>query len=104
MNTLIFRWFLSRTVRHAVDMCRQVRTCWAGTHYFHKVAANSGELRIDPPKTIFPLIKTQMIWVGAQAYCVWFPPEDLENRAGLHDGQMIQKGEEFLKLKVISGD
>src|SRR6266496_4986626 len=25
MGTLILRWFLSRTVRHAVDMCRQVR-------------------------------------------------------------------------------
>src|SRR5881296_1431755 len=50
---------------------RLIQTCWAGTHYFHKVAGNSGELRIDPPKTIFPLIKTQMIWVGAQAYCIW---------------------------------
>src|SRR5436190_7694680 len=25
MGTLIFRWFLSKTVRQAVDMCRQVR-------------------------------------------------------------------------------
>ena len=25
MGTLILRWFLSRTVRQAVDMCRQVR-------------------------------------------------------------------------------
>ncbi len=83
---------------------RLIQTCWAGTHYYRKVAGNSGELRIDPPRTIFPLIKRQVLWVGAQAYSVWFPPEDLENRAGLHNGQMIQKGEEFLKLKVISGD
>jgi len=83
---------------------RLIQTCWAGTHYFHKVAENSGELRIDPPKTIFPLIKRQVLWVGARAYSVWFPPDDLENKAGLHDGQLIQKGEEFLKLKVISGD
>ena len=28
----------------------------------------------------------------------------LKQRAGLTDGQMIKKGEEFIKLKVVSGD
>src|SRR6266498_2168757 len=83
---------------------RVIQTCWAGVHYYFKVAENDGELRIDPPKTILPFVKRQVLWVGAKAYPVWFPPEELESRAGLHDGQMIRKHEEFLKLKVISGD
>ena len=83
---------------------RLVQTCWAGTHYYQKVAENEGELRIDPPRTILPFLKRQVLWVGAKDYSIWFPPEDLEGRTGLRDGQKIQKGEQFIKLKVVSGD
>ena len=83
---------------------RLVQTCWAGTHYYQKVAENEGELKIDPPRTILPFFKRQKLWVGAKDYPIWFPPEDLEGRTGLRDGQRIRKGEEFIKLKVVSGD
>jgi len=80
------------------------RTVWSGVHYYHKVAENDGELRIDPPKTILPFVKYQVLWVGSTSYRIWFPPAELEQRAGLDQGQLIRKGEEFLKLKVVSGD
>jgi len=83
---------------------RLVQTCWAGTHYYQKVAENEGELKIDPPRTILPFFKRQVLWVGTKDYPIWFPPEDLEGRTGLRDGQRIRKGEEFIKLKVVSGD
>src|SRR5437762_6892436 len=80
------------------------RTVWSGVHYYHKVAENDGELGIDPPKTILPFVKYQVLWVGSTSYRIWFPPAELEQRAGLDQGQLIRKGEEFLKLKVVSGD
>src|SRR5438874_11919977 len=33
---------------------RLFQACWVGAHYYYQVAENDGELRIDPPKTIFP--------------------------------------------------
>src|SRR6266567_6826623 len=73
------------------------RTVWSGVHYYHKVAENDGELRIDPPKTILPFVKYQVLWVGSTSYRIWFPPAELEQRAGLDEGQLIRKGQEFLK-------
>src|SRR5437773_5343896 len=63
-------------IPHGLD--RVIQTCWAGAHYYYKEAENDGELRVDPPKTILPFVKRQVLWVGARAYPVWFPPEDLE--------------------------
>jgi signal peptidase I len=83
---------------------RLFQTCWAGTHYYQKVAENEGELKIDPPRTILPFLKRQVLWVGAKDYPIWFPPEDLAGRTGLRDGQHIHKGEQFIKLKMVSGD
>lgn len=83
---------------------RLVESCWSGIHYYHKVAAEAGELRIDPLKTILPFVKRQVLWVGNKPYPVWFPPEDLTRRAEIAEGQMIQRGEDIIKLKVVSGD
>lgn len=80
-----------------------------GISYYHVVATEDGVLNdIEPPKRVFPLVQKQRFRVGPVWYTVWFPPDDLfggnYNRAGLYPGQSFQKGEDILKLKVISGD
>src|ERR1051326_373869 len=85
-------------------LSRIFQTCWSGVHYYHKVAKNDGELRVDPPKKILPFIKTQTLWVGERSYTIWFPPDNLEDSANLHPGQRIHAGEDIVKLKMISGD
>ena len=85
------------------------QACWSGIHYFHGVAEAEGELRIDPPEKIWKFVNRQTIWVGEKKYTFLFtpdPPEDLASRAGLsqRQGQLIHAGEEFIKLKLVSGD
>ena len=46
----------------------------------------------------------QQLIVGDRAYTVWFPPDEFERRAGLRRGEAFEKGEDIVKLKVISGD
>src|SRR5438874_10381396 len=93
-----------RDVKIPTGLDRLIQTCWSGTHYYRLRADNDGELRIDPPKTFLPLVKRQVLWVGDKDYPVWFPPENLASRAGLKEGDMIRKGDEFIRLKVVSGD
>ena len=81
-----------------------------GVTYYHVVCEEDGELRrVDAPKTIIPLlVKKQVFQVGERLYTVWFPPDQLfggnANRAGLYPGQHFRKGEDIIKLRVISGD
>jgi len=91
-------------VKIPTGLDRLIQTCWSGAHYYRLRADNDGELRIDPPKTFLPLVKRQVLWVGDKDYPVWFPPENLASRAGLKEGDMIRKGDEFIRLKVVSGD
>src|SRR6266566_1359337 len=91
-------------VKIPTGLDRLIQTCWSGAHYYRLRADNDGELRIDPPKTFLPLVKRQVLWVGDKDYPVWFPPENLASRAGLKEGDMIRKGDECIRLKVVSGD
>jgi len=89
---------------------RLLHSCWYGFHYFHAVAEVDGILRVGPTEKVFRFINRQTLWVGDKPYSFWFTPdspdsrEDLASRAGLQSGQMIKKGEEFIKLKIVSGD
>ena len=95
-------------VPHGLD--RLIQSCWSGFHYFDAVAQADGELRVAPSEKFFWFINQQTLWVGDKPYTFWFTPDppdatqDLRQRAGLIDGQLIKKGEEFIKLKVVSGD
>ena len=95
-------------VPHGID--RLIQSCWSGVHYFRAVAQEDGELRVGPTEKFGKFINRQTLWVGDRPYRFWFTPDppdapqDLRQRAGLIDGQMIKKGEEFIKLKVVSGD
>lgn len=87
-----------------------VDSWFRGVSYFHVVCEEDGELReVESPKTVIPLIvKKQRFQVGARTYTVWFPPDQLfggnSHRSGLFPGQQFRKGEDIIKLKVISGD
>ena len=86
-----------------------VDSWFRGMTYYHVVCEEDGELRrADPPKTVFPLVKKQTFQVGERTYTVWFPPDQLfggnAHRSGLTPGQQFRKGEDIIKLKVISGD
>jgi len=91
-----------------------VDSWFRGVSYFHVVCEEDGELdAIEAPKTVIPLIvKKQRFRVGTRVYTVWFPADQMlatfpgqnNNRSGLHQGQQFRKGEDIIKLKVISGD
>src|SRR5947208_567204 len=114
MGTLILRWFLSRTVRQAVGMCRQARRILqaqqdllppaARETILAAVAESDGELTIEEPRTIFPFVKRQTLRISGIAHHIWFVPDDVARRAGLWNGQVFRRGEEMLKLEVVSGD
>jgi signal peptidase I len=76
-----------------------------GIWFYHVVAVENGTFRhFDPPRMILPLVKAQDIILGDHAYTVWFPPDEFERRSGLRPGDAFHKGDDILKLKVISGD
>jgi signal peptidase I len=87
-----------------------VDSWFRGVSYFHVVCEEDGELReVESPKTVIPLIvKKQRFQVGERTYTLWFPPDQLfggnQHRSGLYPGQKFRKGEDIIKLKVISGD
>ncbi|MFA6546281.1 MAG: signal peptidase I [Limisphaerales bacterium] len=86
-----------------------VDSWFRGTTYYHVVCEEDGELReVEQPKTVFPLVKKQRFQVGTRIYTVWFPPDQLfggnAHRSGLLPGQHFRKGEDIIKLRVISGD
>ena len=61
--------------------------------------------QFEMPRTILPFVTTQqLIFKDGPPQTIWFPPDKLEDRSGLHPGQSFRKGEEIIKLKVISGD
>jgi signal peptidase I len=98
----------------------RVRAWFAGASYVHITAKSEGELEaIDSPIEflgfrlqnpvrflIFNIVET--IKIGGHSYWLWFPPDyggyNLQTRAALHLGQYYKKGEEVVRMKVISGD
>jgi len=101
-------------VKFPTGLTAFVDSWFRGVSYFHVVCEEDGELdAIEAPKTVIPLIvKKQRFRVGTRVYTVWFPADQMlatfpgqnNNRSGLHQGQSFRKGEDIIKLKVISGD
>ncbi|MGB0578448.1 MAG: signal peptidase I [Limisphaerales bacterium] len=78
-----------------------------GYSYYEEEAKVEGRItRLDPEpvKVILPFIKKQRFWIGNEAHTVWFPPDKLWQRAGLRLDMPFKKGQEVMRLKVISGD
>lgn len=82
-----------------------------GVSYVHVVARSDGELRevLNPTRFLLFNLK-QRILIGDEWYTIWFPPEELPRRAGLlgepgySQGRTFKKGEDIIKLRVVSGD
>lgn len=79
-----------------------------GTSYYHVVAKADGELNSisKPIKFLFFNI-LQTFKIGDTMHFVWFPPDQLFdgiNRAGVFEGQKFRKGDDVIKLLVVSGD
>lgn len=92
-------------IKYPTGLAWVFQLCWSGIHYYDEVAEEGGELRIGDMERVLGFIRKQTIWIGGKSRTFWFPVEDLfKTRAGLVEGQMIQKGEEFMKLRVRSGD
>jgi signal peptidase I len=84
---------------------RLFHSWWHGVRYYHLVAREPGELvRIEPPQRLLPFVRKQVLHVGRERYTVWFPPDQLAERAGLRLGQRFAAGEDIVRLKVRSGD
>lgn len=84
-----------------------IQSWWSGVHYYHLIAENDGELSWEDPKPIFPLVpfsKRQDFYVGGRRYTAWFVPDNLAARSRLRRGQFIRRGEDILKLRIVSGD
>jgi signal peptidase I len=76
-----------------------------GLWYYHVRAESDGELRhVGEVESVFLFFKRQRLTVGDRTYSVWLPPDHLPDRARLAEGQKFRKGDDILKLKVVSGD
>jgi signal peptidase I len=88
-------------------------TFWyRGLSHTHIVAKDAGQLRIvdEQPMRLLLFNLRQRIQVGNAVHTIWFPPDNVLRRAGLiaSDGgpipKVFAKGDDVIKLKVISGD
>jgi signal peptidase I len=90
----------------------RVRQWFEGISYLHVVAQNDGDLRaVEQPLRFLIFNIKQALWIGQQAYTLWFPPDygapprgTLEARAGLRLGQQFTNGQDVVKLQVNAGD
>jgi signal peptidase I len=85
---------------------RVLDLCWSGIRYYHVVAENDGTVRrVEEPVRVFPLVKKQTFWIDDTPYALWFVPDDVvRDRARLQVGQRFHKGDDIIKLEVVSGD
>jgi signal peptidase I len=80
---------------------------WSGISYFHTVAKEDGTLTaISRPRLVLPFVRTQWIQVGGRTYRWYFSSsfENIAERAGLRPGTSYRRGDEILKMRIVSGD
>jgi len=79
-----------------------------GVSYLDIKAKVDGELEISPPFKIAIFSIYHNIKIGGVSHSLWFPPdyggETLEQRAGIHNGQHFNKGDQVVKMRVVNGD
>ena len=59
---------------------------------------------MESPRGVLPFVKKQRVFFNGRPLTVWFPPDSLEQRAGLLPGMRFRKGEDIFKMKVVAGD
>jgi signal peptidase I len=105
--------FIDRPEVQFPNVVQRFFTFWyRGLSHTHVVARDTGQLRIidEQPLRLLLFNVRQRFQIGSVLHTIWFPPDDLFKRAGLigFDGRPIPKvfarGEDVIKLKVVSGD
>jgi signal peptidase I len=87
----------------------------SGVSYAHVVAKSEGSLTaVSKPKRLLLFNLSQDFQVGNDWYTVWFPPDDLFQRAGLvalgqdHylrlSPRVFKPGEDIIKMRIVEGD
>src|ERR1051325_3882829 len=62
-----------------------------GISYKHLVAPEDGQITaIGEPRILIPFIKRQTIFFNQKPLTIWFPPEDLQQRAELWPGMFFK--------------
>jgi signal peptidase I len=77
-----------------------------GAKYCHVVAERDDVfLGFEPARKVAGFIRTQrLMFQNGPPRTIWFAPEKLDEKSGLHSQRPVRKGEELIKLKVVSGD
>lgn len=88
------------------DWLTRIGQYWIkGVSYYQVTAEKDGELRdIETPKYLLPFVRIQHFKIGEVPYRIWFPPDQLFERCGLHKGQYFQAGQDVIRLRVVAGD
>ena len=84
----------------------RVSSWFKGVSYYHYVAEEEGVFHLvdDQPKTLFPFFARQRFSVGTKLYSVWNPGESFFENAGVFEGHPFKKGEDIIKIKMVTGD
>ena len=105
--------FIDRPEVQFPNVVQRFFTFWyRGLSYTQVVARDTGQLRIidEQPARLLLFNLRQRFQIGSALHTIWFPPDSVFKRAGLigFDGRPIPKvfarGEDVIKLKVVSGD
>lgn len=76
-----------------------------GVSYKHLVAPEDGQItQIEPAKVVLPFVKKQRFYFNRKPLTVWFPGDDLAQRAQVYPGMQFRRGEDIIKLKMAAGD
>ena len=83
---------------------------YRGISFKHVIAKADGPIKgVQRRPSKFLLFNLyQTFEIGGVKHTIWFPPDNLFSRAGLEDpshmGQVYRRGDDVIKLRVISGD
>lgn len=85
---------------------RQFARYWLRGVSHHFVVAQAEGVLTDktPVRTVLPFVKKQQFKIGGVTHTIWFPTEDLLDKAGVREGQYYRKNEVVLKMLVVAGD
>lgn len=88
---------------------QRVKEWFSGASYVTVTAEVDGELqRVDPPFKILIFSIYQTLVIGGKTHWIWFPPDygqpTLQARANLVPGTFYRKGDDVVRMKVVSGD
>jgi signal peptidase I len=88
---------------------KRLKEWFQGVSYVHVKAEHDGPVEnLEKPTRLLLFNLRQRILIGGHWQTFWFPPDcgstPLEGRAGLYSGQMFHKGDDVIKMRLITGD